>query len=282
VKPTPAVGSVEHDSDIESLFLAHLATIDRICAMVCARQGVRGENADDFTAWARMRLMENDYAILRQFGGRASAATFLSVVVANLFRDHRIRERGRWRCSAVARRLGPHAERLERLVYAHGLAFSEAARTLRSETGDDISDRELAEIFAHLPVREPMRPQFEGDAGLLHVPTPASADAGLEAEAERHEREALRAGLGEALAMLPAEDRLILRMRYWDGVSVANIARDLRLEQKPLYRRIDLLLRRLRRHLVAAGVDPQAVLASIGADIHHAEVHGFGPSIDSA
>ena len=51
-------------------------------------------------------------------------------------------------------------------------------------------------------------------------------------------------------------DRLILRLRFQDGLAVADIARALHLDQKPLYRRFEELLRRLRAALEAAGIDP--------------------------
>ena len=57
----------------------------------------------------------------------------------------------------------------------------------------------------------------------------------------------------ERVAFAP-EDRVIVRMRFWEGESVADIARALGLPQKPLYRRLERTLAALRRSLEAAGV----------------------------
>jgi len=76
-------------------------------------------------------------------------------------------------------------------------------------------------------------------------------------------RRAADAALSAALGKLPAEDRLILRLRYWDGASVADIARHLSVPQKPLYRRIDRALSALRTHLELQGIsrdDARALL----------------------
>ena len=68
----------------------------------------------------------------------------------------------------------------------------------------------------------------------------------------------LRTSLDHALARLDAGDRLLLRLRFEEGLSVPEIARALGQGSPfPLYRRIDKLLLRLRSALLAVGVsDP--------------------------
>jgi RNA polymerase sigma factor for flagellar operon FliA len=67
-----------------------------------------------------------------------------------------------------------------------------------------------------------------------------------------------RANLWDALARvmdrLDPEDRMVARMHFGEGRSLAEVARALRLDQKPLYRRVDRLRRRLREDLLAEGV----------------------------
>jgi RNA polymerase sigma factor for flagellar operon FliA len=60
--------------------------------------------------------------------------------------------------------------------------------------------------------------------------------------------------LARVVAALPAQDHLILKMRFQDGFGINEIARALHLEERPLYRRIEQLLKGLRRELEAAGV----------------------------
>ena len=62
------------------------------------------------------------------------------------------------------------------------------------------------------------------------------------------------AALFKVMETLPPEERHILRMRFGDGRSVADVARALRIEQKPLYRKIDQLRAKLRRDLERYGV----------------------------
>ena len=77
--------------------------------------------------------------------------------------------------------------------------------------------------------------------------------------AERTERT-----LGKELAKMAAEDRLLFRMAFEDGFTVADIARTLGLEQKPLYRRLERLLKQLRAALEAVGIDAVAALELVG------------------
>jgi RNA polymerase sigma factor for flagellar operon FliA len=65
--------------------------------------------------------------------------------------------------------------------------------------------------------------------------------------------------LQRALQALPEEDQLILRMRYLSGASVADIARALHIEQKPLYRRIENNRARLRAILEESGISRELV-----------------------
>lgn len=245
--------------DPEALLREHLGTVDRIVASLCRRHGVSGDDADDFASWTRLRLVEDDYAILRKFRGESALPTYLTVVIATLFREHRVREWGRWRPSAAARRLGPVAVRLETLVWRDGHSLAQAAEMLRTSGETELSDRGCADLLAMLPPRRPLRPVPLGDDALTGIPAPASADDRV----ERHEGDERRRETEEALFRsldgLPAEDRLIVRMRIWEDMSVADIGRGLNLPQKPLYRRLERVYSRLREQLEAAGISREQV-----------------------
>jgi RNA polymerase sigma factor for flagellar operon FliA len=91
-----------------------------------------------------------------------------------------------------------------------------------------------------------------GDDALPNVPAGDLASPAVQVEgAARAAR--LQACLMESLERLSPQDRLVMRFRFEDQVSVADIARMLKLDQKPLYRRIDDLLTSLRKSLESAG-----------------------------
>ena len=88
----------------EELFLSKLQLIERIIASICRRHCFFGDDADEFDAWVKLKLIDHDYAVLRKFRGKSLLKTYLTTVVANLFRDHLIRKHGKWRPSTMARR----------------------------------------------------------------------------------------------------------------------------------------------------------------------------------
>jgi RNA polymerase sigma factor (sigma-70 family) len=239
---------------LEALFLANLSAIQRIAGAVCRRHGLSGDEAADFGSWVSLRLVESDYAMLGKFRGESSITTYLTVVIAMLFRDYRVSRWGRWRPSAAAVRRGRIAVQLETLVYRDGHRFDQAAEVLRTRGETAMSDRDLASVFAELPTRAPLRPREVGAEPLVGLPAPGEADDALRSDGEASDRAIIDRALGDALRELHAEDRVVLRLRYWEGMTVADIARALQVPQKPLYRQIDRALAELRQHVERSGV----------------------------
>jgi RNA polymerase sigma factor for flagellar operon FliA len=252
--------------DLEALLRDNLALVDRIVASLCRRNGLTGDDADDFASWVRMRLIENDYAILGKFRGESSLGTYLTIVISMLFREYRVKEWGRWRPSAAALRLGEVGVRLERLVYRDGLTLSQAAQVLRAEDGVTLSDRELAEMLAKIPPRRPPGPPELGPEALAAAPAPERADDRVTADEAERNRRRIQEALLQCLDDLAGEDRMIVRMRFWESMSVADISRALNLPQKPLYRRLERAFTSLRKCLEARGISRDELLGLLGGD----------------
>src|SRR6476659_2828016 len=131
----------------EELFTTNLPLVERVIAGVCRRAGLRDADAEDFASTAKLALIENDYAILRGYEGRAPLGAFLTVVVQRLLSREWIRLRGRWHPSAEAERGGPAAVLMEKLMVRDVRSIDEAVESARSvdPTLDRKSVRELAE-----------------------------------------------------------------------------------------------------------------------------------------
>jgi RNA polymerase sigma factor (sigma-70 family) len=246
-----------------SLFEDNLEAIERAIARVCREARLERADAEDFASSARLALLADDCAILRKFEGRSSLPTYLTVVLRRLFVDER-RASGRWYASAEAERRGPAAVRLEQLILRDRRAFAEAVQIVTREH-PDVTARELEDIAAALPERAPRPvavPVMEGDDERFA----GSGTAADLVEALDVARRSERANHAVRMAMttMTAEDRAILRLRYSGNASIANIARALGLEQRPLYRRIEALLGALRRALEGAGVDAASADELIG------------------
>ncbi len=248
--------------DVADLFQRELPLIEGVIRFVVRRHRLPPSQADEFVSHARLRLIEHDYQILRRFGGRSSLRTYLATVVERLLLDYRIHEWGKWRPSAEARRAGPIGVRLDQLLNRDGLAFEQAAEVLLVSERMPATRAELEAIAARLP-RRPRR-AFVSDEVLREVGVPPSADASVEAREASAVAARTRAALLVAMAQLPPQEQLIVRLHFGDGLTVAQVARTLRMEQKPLYRQLDRILERLRALLEAEGVHGATVREYIG------------------
>ncbi len=252
---------VDNREAAEALFLEKLPLLERLARRVGRRSRFSDDRIEDFLSQLEIKLIENDYEILRGYRGEASVDTFLAVVVTNAFRDYRTHLWGKWRPSAEARRRGPAAVRLEQLR-RDGFSDAEAIeRLVRNEAVRETRE-ELEALLGALPARTGRSFVGEEAVDAVDVARPVGPDPedGLRREGSR------KAGalLEDALRNLPAEDLLILKMHYRDGVPLSGVARRLGVRQRPLYTRRDRALRRLRGWLEEAGMTWAEVRSSLG------------------
>jgi len=252
----------------EDLFLSNLGEIERAARFVARRAHLSPEDSDDLLSTLQVRLIENDYAVLRKFEGRCSLATYVASIAHRLFVDERMQVHGRWRPSAEARRLGEAAVMLEGLLNREHVSFEEALTAVQRLY--PISKDEAAAIAKRLPPRGP-RPRLvalEDETGL------AVTGETVEEEAIDHERAKKATMVNRVveltLAQFPLDDRVAFRLRFHDPpMSVANIARAQCRDQKKLYRRLEGIERRLRNALVDAGINAaEARELTGGTDSH--------------
>jgi RNA polymerase sigma factor (sigma-70 family) len=238
----------------DELFLRELESIENAIRFACRRGRLYGADAEDFESQAKLKLIENDYAILRKFEGRCSFKVFIGIVVRRLLLDLRNHTLGKWHASAEAKRLGETAMQLEQFIHRDRLSVDEAIQLMLR--GNASLEREaLVELAGKLPRRR-ARLREVGSEALEYEPA-AQRDDPASGVTEQ-ERVALGRTVSvcvrEAIDGLAEEDRIIFRLRFEAGLTVAQVSRTLGMEQKPLYRRIDHCLREFRQKLEAAGV----------------------------
>jgi RNA polymerase sigma factor (sigma-70 family) len=238
----------------ETTYLQHLESIERIAAFVARRQHLNGDESGEFVQIVRVKLFEDDYAIIRKFEGRSSFSTYLTTVILRLFHQWRVEMWGKWRPSAEAKRLGDKAITLERLLTRDGFTFEEAVKLLTIRAGAVYTVAELEALYVRLPLRTP-RPVLVSDGAAPEMMAiDAEADERVESSDRERSARCCAAALDAAIARLDAEDRLILQLRFVKGRKVPDIARLVNIDQKKIYKRLDKLFAVLRRALEGAGV----------------------------
>jgi RNA polymerase sigma factor for flagellar operon FliA len=245
------------------LYTDHADVIEAVLSHICGTRRLVADTCQEFSSWVRLRLLENDSAILRKFSGRSSPRTFLMTVIQRLYLDWRNREWGKWRPSAAARRAGPVAAELERLVLRDQVSFDEAVTQLQAQ-GLTTSRDECDRIWATLPQRPARRVATDVDLDG----TPA-ADGPSDLAVAEQQRRAEQAGeaLTDVLTSLDAGDHVILRLRYQDGFTVARIAQLMGHDQKALYRRFEQILNQMRQALLARGVSAADLTDVLGSPL---------------
>ena len=243
---------------LERQFLDHLAVIDQVVQFIGRRHRLPADAIEELQSAIHLKIIDNDYEVLRKFEGRSSIRTYLTAVVQRHFLDSRTAVWGRWRPCACARRAGPAGILFDRLLTRDAVPLDEAVARVRER--HDVSELELRSLAVQIPVRTPRR--FVGEESLDEV----AADAGLAVPESTHRNEAEQAesALHAALDALGYEDQVILKYRFVYGLQVSQIARLTGLEQKPLYRRLEGILKVMRREMEALGLTREQMLGVVG------------------
>jgi len=232
--------------------LDHQPLIERILTKLARRKRLSRDEAEDFASLVRLKMLEDNGAIQRKFKGQSSIETYLTTVISRMFLDYRREKWGRWRSSAVAKRMGAEAVLLEKVLYRDHIPFEEAAEMLRQNHGVEFSVAELAELAGRLP-QQRGRPIEQGDEDLERFGSEPHVAEPVENEERTDLAERAAGAVRQALSGLDATDRFLIRS-FTNGLQVSEIARMLGEEQKPLYRRRERVLTTLRRRLEAAGL----------------------------
>jgi RNA polymerase sigma factor (sigma-70 family) len=169
-------------------------------------------------------------------GGPARFRTWLMAVAANLCVDWRRREQGRPRTLRCVARLPELEQQVYRCLYLHGMSRTQCRRVLLPRY-PELTEQQVADINAHLfglltprqrwrlSMRSPeVAPvvsiaEYEDDGDAWELADPGAGPDELTDETQQ------RRQLEEALAQLPEDQRLLLRLRYEQDLTLAEVAR---------------------------------------------------------
>jgi RNA polymerase sigma factor (sigma-70 family) len=198
------------------------------------------DQAADCFLFACEQLSRNHFRRLLQFRpqGAASFPTWLRVVVRNLCLDWRRKQFGRPRLLRSIARLPQLEGQIYRCRYEQGLSLDETFLLL-CPNFPGLSMQRLVDTEAH--VRESLSPRQLWLVSARKARTALQGPAaGLAEEDDARERDPVderpnqesvlasqeqEEHLRSALARLPAPERLLIRMRFEEGLSLEQIAR---------------------------------------------------------
>ena len=181
------------------------------------------------------QLSANDFRRLRKFdlGGAASFSTWLCAVARNLCLDWRRKEHGRYRVFRSVAQRSAADQILFELVFRQGFSVEEAQEELSRrriglsfaeveqkicELRRCVSSRQLWLLSSGNGVADSINNQEEG----AHAIEPADSAPDPEALAVLRET---HAQVSAALGSLSDSDRLLVRLRYQEGLTLQQVAR---------------------------------------------------------
>ena len=244
------------EQSASELLIANISLIRQLVQSTARRHRLTECEKQDFESWMWVRLVDNDFHVIRSFQGRSSFATYLRVVLQRAVLDYRAAKWGKWRPSAYARRMGPKAVAFERLISRDGVPPEVAAARL------NISVNELPPKH-----REPRR-RFDEPIELapeIAAPQETSPDEGVLSNERRLAAHEVSRALARSLAGIPRSDRRLLWLRYGARLTVAQIARKLGRDQAGLYKKFVRLHAAVRRRLETCGITSADLSGLIGA-----------------
>lgn len=265
--------------DHQRLLLDHLDLIDQIVRTTARRRHLSGVETDDFAGFVSLRLVEDNYAILRKFQNRSSLWTYLVAVIERASLDFCAERWGKWRPSAKAVSLGTSAAVLERLVERDGYTVEEAIAIMRTNLGVADDERTLRGFWEQLPARARLTPVDEEAAET--VIDPVGADAGVDAQQHQARVDDLRQALQGGLEGLAKQDRVMLALKFNESLTAGEIAQVTNTSVPTVHRRLDRSLKQLQQALLDAGFKPREISALIGhptiaiSPLLRAEVESF-------
>jgi RNA polymerase sigma factor (sigma-70 family) len=249
---------------LEGLFHQSLEALPLILRGLGREKRLSLEELEDLRSDIQIKLLEEDYRVLRRWNRRSSFKVYLITVVYNIWCDRVRAEKGTVRVSAAANRLGPPAQKLEILI-GRGLKLDEAYQVIKP-LFPGLSRDEAEEIAAQINPRPGRR--FESEDVVARLPDlEQTGDKRLEQEEKLVKKHEALDLMRQRLAELPEQDRILLVRVHAEGVKFSHIARSLGgIDQRSLYRRNESLITKLRTDLEEAGIHWEDLSEVLGID----------------
>lgn len=190
------------------------------------------------------KFAANDFAILRKFRREYGSnppkfSTWLAAVARNLCIDAHRSTHGRRHLPRAVVRLSPLERKVFRLSYWKGYSREEIQHLLGSEA----SSSAVADALQRLD------DALEGSRAQLpkpHIRVPFDEEAGAAEEISTDDKE-IAEWMERWLAELPPQERMILRLKFWEEMTAKEIARAMHLEnEQRVYTILRSALQRLR------------------------------------
>jgi len=258
--------------------LSHWPMINRLAV----RRFPRGEMAEEAALFVMDKLAEDDWQRVRSYAGQSSLATYLAAVTFRLLEDFARKRLGRIKAPLWVRRLGGIWTILFRLLCLERFSPTEAVEILTSRQSCTaaVAEKAAYQLLGEIP-----------DCGSYHGEETELAEESVieekqaecsqpELKFDQEERQQCLQSLAsivfaednpgppihlferllQANVRLEPQERLMLKLCFRDGLTVAEAGRMLGWNRHQVHGRLRRLLQRLRQSFAEAGLDKELQL----------------------
>ena len=233
----------------------HLSVIDKAIMAACRRHDVLEDQAEEFASHTKLKLIENDYQLIRSFQGKSSFQTYLFTVINRIFIDWLRMIKGRWRPSEYAKRLGSMGIKLEELMARKKLSYQEACYAIKINHGvslDSSEYRKLADKISKQLLSNPK--QVDIPLEEIKVSKSSLKDPVIDKNSQAI-REKIASIIKDVRESLDANDKLILKMHFHDNLGISAISRILKLKRHGVDARLKFILVGFKEKIIANGIN---------------------------
>ena len=244
-----------------SLIERNIKHIEETIRSIYIRHAMDDEEAEEFAAYVKYRLVEDDYKIIRKFKGISHIKTYLYTVINRIFLDEKRKQKGRWRPSKKAQNIGEPAVKLEELIYKYNHTFDEAYEVLKTNYKLTLDKNEAYEMALKLKRKRAKDIKIEAEESLINIPS-----KGLRPDEALHKKKLIEiqgqieTTVDAMRQKLSAEERLILKMRFGDNFKVSEIAKVLMRNRNDIDKSIKSILREFKEGILRKGININDVM----------------------
>jgi RNA polymerase sigma factor (sigma-70 family) len=246
--------------DPKKILENNLSLIDIIIRKITIKYNLQQTEFDDFKSTVYDRLVDNDYKILRNYKGSRIARSYLIMVIRNIFIDHYRKKSGvRVRSSTIAEQLGEPAITLERLLKYKGYTLDQAYEMFQTSYSNlrktaptrDSLEKIVTQLKIKPKVKLVLLDDYDSYNQLTVTETPG--DVMVQQELLRNKKRVIEM-IAHIRNKLNPEDKLIIKFRFVDDLSLSEIARRLKTTRYNAAMHLERILSSLKNELIKQGI----------------------------
>lgn len=240
---------------MKKYFNDNIETIYSTINFFCRNKQIIGEDKKDFSSQILIKVIDNDYKVLRSYNKKSKLTTYLLTVISNYYIDLKRKEIKRWRPSKKSKNKGPIAVKLDELINKKNYTLEEAHDTLTINHNYNVTLDELSKIASEFKnSTRQIRKVSDTHLTTLTDNNPHTEEAIIKTEDQKTVNDMIRVSV-KIRENLPGEAKLILKMRFFDDYSISQIGRMLNIKRHAVDKILKDSLKEIKDSLIKEDAD---------------------------